>query len=54
MKVKKDSAMTEAARAMGRKGGTNRAKALSKERRIEIATLAANLRWAMASPKRKT
>jgi hypothetical protein len=41
----KDSAMTEAAKAMGSRGGKARAKSLTKARRKEIASVAAKKRW---------
>lgn len=46
MKKKIDPEMSAAAAAMGRKGGPARAKALTKERRREIARKAAQKRWA--------
>jgi hypothetical protein len=38
--------LSEAAAAMGRKGGPARAKALTKERRVAIGRIAAKARWA--------
>jgi hypothetical protein len=38
--------MTEAAKAMGSRGGKARAKSLTKARRKEIASEAAKTRWA--------
>lgn len=43
-----DPEVSAAAAAMGRKGGPARAKSLSKARRKEIATKAAETRWANA------
>jgi len=43
---KQDSAMTEAAKAMGSRGGKARAKALTSKARKEIASNAAKARWA--------
>jgi hypothetical protein len=40
-----DSGKDPAAMALGKKGGAARAAALSKKRRAEIATKAANERW---------
>ena len=41
-----DDGKDKAAQALGRKGGAARAAALSKKRRIEIASKAAKKRWA--------
>jgi hypothetical protein len=46
MAKKQDSAMTEAAKAMGSRGGKARAKSLTAKRRKEIASEAAKKRWA--------
>lgn len=43
-------AKDEAAAAMGKKGGTARAKAMTPERRAEIARRAAKTRWKKSSP----
>jgi hypothetical protein len=45
MAAKKDPAMTEAAKAMGSRGGKARAKALTKQARSAIASAAAKARW---------
>jgi hypothetical protein len=44
----------EVAADMGRKGGANRAKTLSKERRAEIAKKAAESRWAKKIPPERS
>jgi len=44
-----DDRKDKAAQAMGRKGGAARAKAMTPERRSEIARKAAVLRWAAKS-----
>lgn len=43
--TKPDDGKDRAAQELGRKGGKARAEALSKERRAEIATAAAKIRW---------
>ena len=45
-----DDGKDKAAQAMGRKGGTARAKAMTAERRAEIAKKAAAKRWASKKP----
>jgi hypothetical protein len=45
MATNKNTAISEAAAAMGRKGGAARAKSLSAKRKREIAENAAEARW---------
>lgn len=47
-----DDLIRAAARAMGRKGGLNRAKKLTPERRSEIARLGGLKRWAAKRKKK--
>jgi hypothetical protein len=51
MAKKKDNAVSEAAAAMGRKGGPARAKNLSAKRRKEIAQAGAAARWGKGAKK---
>ena len=51
--AKKKKEKNEAAAALGRLGGPARAKALSKERRAEIARTAAQVRWAEKKPDQR-
>jgi hypothetical protein len=51
MEIDPDAGKNQAAAALGRKGGEARAKAISKERRAEIAKAAARKRWAGSQGK---
>jgi hypothetical protein len=48
-----DDGKDPAAKALGKKGGTARAKSMTPERRAEIAKAAAAGRWATRPPKTK-